>query len=408
MGLETTKGGLNASLNCANNTIRNHSNCTIKQRYNYIPLDFLKGKIIGLEHDYFLKNESLHFTPILHKENSGEIKFYFVEYCNMILKVYPNKGIYISGSLHKLYNEGLHNYNQFNESALNRALELLNEVFGIKPKNIRILCLEYGVNITPPIQSNLIIDNLMQHKCKDFEQKISNDKGKYSQCEHSDYIIKIYNKGKQYSLDENLLRIEIKQTNWSTYRLKNRIVTLQDFIECDKTIFIQNLISKWNEIVFYDPTNKGVEKWSKYSNVNFWRDIKGYSGTTIKKHRDRLRELNSNNGVDVQKLVSIEILQNIEKLQGVKNFKFNESKLCLVTGIDISMQKDNSKLLSHSGLRYLKETNSKAYESIKNVFLTDKWRNSKEYIQIKETAHNIRTVYRNKLSTFSPLQIRLF
>jgi hypothetical protein len=67
-----------------------------------------------------------------------------------------------------------------------------------------------------------------------------------------------------------------------------------------------------------------------------------------------------------------------------------ENLLCKVTGFNISMQKDNSILLSHTGLKYYYKTDRKVFEQIKRKYLSKQWTNSDFETQIKEIAHNIR------------------
>lgn len=64
--------------------------------------------------------------------------------------------------------------------------------------------------------------------------------------------------------------------------------------------------------------------------------------------------------------------------------------LCRVTRLNISMQKKDSILLSHTGLRYYYKTDKKVYNEIKNKFLSKRWINSGYETQIKMIAHNIR------------------
>ena len=69
---------------------------------------------------------------------------------------------------------------------------------------------------------------------------------------------------------------------------------------------------------------------------------------------------------------------------------------CSVTKLNISMQKSDSILLSHTGLRYYLKTDIKVFNEIKRMYLSDKWINSDIETQIKEIAHNIRnTNYNN-------------
>lgn len=77
-----------------------------------------------------------------------------------------------------------------------------------------------------------------------------------------------------------------------------------------------------------------------------------------------------------------------QKFHNVKHS--TESRKCKVTGIDISMQKVGSVLLSHVGLKYYKESNPDLFNRLKNKYLSKQWSDADEQTQIKEIAHNIR------------------
>jgi hypothetical protein len=384
--------------------------CELLQSYEYIPLDYVKFQLINYSND-LMNNEYLKFMPVY---KNTIINHYFAEYDNMIFKIYNSGSIYISGSLHKLYNRGKHNSNDFDLNAFKDVLKDFNDKFDILPKNLRILGLEFGVNIEPIINTDTILNNILQHKRIDFENNIKSRYGNYLQAKHSNFILKIYNKAKQYKLDKQLLRIEVKQCNWSEYR-KRGLNTFQDFIGFDKKLFIETLINKWNEVIFYNPLNKSNNKWNKYSNVNFWRELKEKSNTTYSKHVNRLRVINNQCEINIQENISTMILNKINSLQGFTNSNFNvklnESdiiKKCLITGVDISNQRNDSFLLSHTGLINLYKINNIEFERIKNKYLSKNWFNSDLKTQIKEIAHNIRTrfVYRN--SKYNENQITLF
>lgn len=389
----------------ANNTPKNG---VLQQRYNYIPIDYIKARIIGLEKEHFLNNGTLIFTPVLEEKTTDTVKYWYNDFNNLKLKVYETGGIYFAGSLHKFSNDGLHNHNQYNETAFNETIKELNRVYGIEPKHLNIIQIEYGVNLTPPIPTNEILNNLLQHKNKDFEQKISSESGKYYQCQHSNYILKVYNKSLQYGCKDEVLRIEIKQTNWSEYR-KQGLHSLHEFNESNKVSFLNNLLQKWHEIVFYDPTTTNVNKWGKYSNINFWRELRTKSHTTQKKHRDRLKLINSNYGLNIQNQISNLIIESVNNSQGLRNYNLVENqKLCKLTGVNISMQKNDSFLLSHGGLKYLLQNDKKTFDKVANTFLTQKWFTSSIEIKIKEIAHSIRTKYNYRESKYLSSQLTMF
>ena len=79
----------------------------------------------------------------------------------------------------------------------------------------------------------------------------------------------------------------------------------------------------------------------------------------------------------------------------------NEPRLCKVTRLDISMQKADSILLSHTGLRYYHATDPTTFYRVLNKYLSRKWMNADFETQIKELAHNIRNRHHSCITRFS-------
>ena len=120
---------------------------------------------------------------------------------------------------------------------------------------------------------------------------------------------KVYDKGLQYGLDGNLIRIEIKQKNWSRVRASHGIVTLEDWNNADKRTFIRELYNRWDQVVFCDRTN-GIEHMTKEQlDLDSWLRLRREKSnqTYMRKRRD-LKEVNAVYGNDVQN----EILRAIE------------------------------------------------------------------------------------------------
>jgi hypothetical protein len=389
----------------------NFANTTDKsgeaQIYNYIPIDYIKCEVIGLDKHYFLNNKNLVFTP--HIKDSDEVDFHYLIDQNIKLKVYESNKIFIDGSLHKYANNGIHNYNDFTPLGFFRVLDTLKKRFGISPENMRILCLEFGYNITPPIDPDLIINHLLKHINKDVEILLSNDRAKYRQFKHGNYILKIYNKGKQYNCEDNILRLEVKQTNWHEYRTIG-INTLEDFINRDKTTFVDSLVTKWNEILFYDPTIKDNPDFIKYRDVNYWTELRAtVSGKTYNKHAKRLKVLNATKGENIQQKVSDLIREKAQTMQGGNVLQLStKKKFCLLTGIELNNQREDSFLLSHSGLKYIRENHPAQFQNLERRFLSGKWATATPQTKIKEIAHNIRTRYTRKQQRFKPHQMTIF
>ena len=335
-------------------------------------------------------------------------------YKGLVFQYYLNsERMFISGSLHAYYNHGNHNHNDFGLNAFSEVLDELKTTFGILPHHINITQLEWGVNIKPPIYPNIIIDHSLFHKWQRFENRIDNKAGKYHQAVHTDYIIKLYNKGLQFGTVEEILRFERKQLNYLKFSKSIGIgQTLQDLIDSDFKSLKTILLSNWNEILFFDPLMLTEDKKVfKYRDVLTWEYYSTKSRKTRNKHFNNLRKLNKEFGGDIQSEVSQIITDKLIELnKDVVTFSFfsyisnslppNQAqlnKLCLLTNIDISMQKEDSFLLSHTGLKYYLSNNIEVFDKIKKEHLTRNWIGSSIEIQVKEIAHNIRTKYNQKL-----------
>ncbi len=289
----------------------------------YIPLDYVRGEVIQINPDdlmNYLQNKW--HERYFHTHFKGdEISKTIFQYKNMKLSFYPSGRLVIGGSLHKYHNHGKHNFDQYDKQAFEATIKRLEIDTSIRPENIRITGLEYGVNITPPISTNEILNRCFQHRGIDIEEVISRRDGKYHRAKHDAYELKLYNKGIQYNQRKEVFRIEIKTTNWSKYR-RNGTLTLHNFIECDKTPFVQNLVDRWNETLFSDPTTTYNDQWHKYTNREYWRELRSGSRTNFHRHWHQMKKKAEESGANVQVDISNLILETITQLQTGTNTTF--------------------------------------------------------------------------------------
>lgn len=270
-------------------------------------------------------------------------------YNGLEFKIYDTGTITFTGSLHKYWNNGAHNYNDFKIDSVVWVLNDLKTKFDIEPGQCILKCLEIGINITPPIATNTILDNCFLHKTKPFEYQKNSDEGKYKQVQHSQYLIKIYNKAlhyisKGFEIDTEIMRFEIKYTKMQKINERG-IFNLQDLINYGLHNFKQDLLKEWENVLYFDNTTR----------------------------------------IDPLTILSKQVVLNN-----------SNNHTCKVTGVNISMQKKNSILLSHTGLKYYYETDKRIFEQIKRRYLSKIWFTSNFEIQIKEIAHNIRNTDSNQ------------
>ena len=245
-------------------------------------IDFIKFKILNPDINYLLNIENLDFDTIVNNK-TGQIKKYVGYDKNIKLELYepthknPNGILLISGSLHKYFNNGKHNYNQFTKINFLQVVKELTNKYKIKPKESTILSLEMGLNIYPDIPTKEILNSCLMHRKTPFKNIFTNNEGNYIQVKKQRYIIKIYDKKKHYSkynIPNEIMRFELKYLKMIELN-KQGIYTLQDLMQYDFNNFKNKLIKVWNEILFYEPDiwdNTNFEY--KYNNVNFWKRLK--------------------------------------------------------------------------------------------------------------------------------------
>ena len=101
----------------------------------------IDGISFRLSPDRIKYNDILDFKP---KGNRDEAK-----YRGFRVSLYQDSA-HVTGSIHKYYNEGAHNSNDFHLSAFIQALNDLALDLEFNPEAVQFNTLEFGVNISPP------------------------------------------------------------------------------------------------------------------------------------------------------------------------------------------------------------------------------------------------------------------
>jgi hypothetical protein len=243
------------------------------------------------------------------------------------------------------------------------------------------------------------------------------------------------------------MRFEIKYIKMQ--KLNERgIYNLQDLINYGLHNFKKDLLNEWANVLYFDnPTRidhlsaKTKNALLEYSNPNYWTGLLANNQTeNFKYHKKQLKKITLENSNKVQDLTAEIMSKKIDFLNinttridpltilsirvvldnskeskkevAREGFPDRKKTTCKVTGINIEMQKKESVLLSHTGLRYYYKTDKKIFEQIKRRYLSKKWYNSDFEIQIKELAHKIRNTNSNQRikqnRLYQPQQIDLF
>ena len=414
-------------------------------------IDFIKAQITDINISELKNNPLLNFCiPV--NINTGEIQnksknrqqYYNAFYRSLEFRIYESGSVYVSGSLHKYWNKGEHNYNDFDIKAVNEVLQDIQRKFNIKPEQLLLKQLEIGVNFIPPYPTKDLLQYCFLHSTTPFVCKYNSDEGKYIQAEHYQYIIKIYDKARHYRgkgfevPHPEIMRFEIKYKKLEKLKRLN-IYTVADLMNYGLKNFVQILVNEWEKVLFYDFTiNHKSKSLLNYKNPIYWSELKTRH-SAFNKHKSKLKKFTINYSDKIQQQIAncirekgIYLTQkgaqidqenrtNRTPLKKAINSEYSEykkiykgtqidtlyirsilipltnknQKICAITGINISMQKDDSFLLSHTGLKYYYKTDKKIFNEVKRKYLSDEWVNSDFQIQIREIAHNIRNKFNN-------------
>ncbi len=422
-------------------------------------IDYIKILINDCDINRLINSPHLDFKGE-YSESTGEIgqtlKAVY-HYCT--ITIFQSGSVSFTGSIHKLYNSlnnvfaPNHNpkkeYNGYNGNLFTYAdilevREHLIVLFDCVPQQMVFQNIEFGINTTPNFKPKLFLDGLLYHQNKGFDVR---QNGHYKQVEHVQYWLKIYNKSRQYGLNVDTLRVEIKIKK-SEYLIKwIGVETFADITPDTLEKAKNTLLDAFSKIVYYDYTirkedlkERTKNALTKYENPNYWlNELKPHRRSKprkrlaeiINKHSDNLYKkieedidqkcsmINLLSGVTNDRLFNSKLgvtndrlFDEVKKSMGVTNDSLNigsmvthqpflptpkkEVKKCLVTGVDISMQKEDSFLLSHTGIKWYYQNDKKTFDEVVKKYLSEKWTGSTLKTQIRELAHNIRNYQNNR------------
>ena len=233
---------------------------------NSVLLNFTKSSIIQddklIKEKYTAKYRGLIFT-IKRKYTGG---FYYN----------------VSGSLHKYYNYGRHNANDFSFEQFVEVLRDFKKDFGIDPNTAILHGLEFGFNLNLLIKANEFLKLIACMSYSRFEQMNFKKLNIGKVIERADYNLKFYDKFWQTYGKKNkeLFRFEIVVKKMR-YLKKIGIKTLSDLTDLSKiTQLEQKYTDVFNDLVMLEP-NINTEKLSlknqlfycEHTNPLFWENL---------------------------------------------------------------------------------------------------------------------------------------
>lgn len=259
-------------------------------------IDWLRLSISSPLYAKSLRDNKLFKDWITYTRSKTGLKVEIAEYKGLTFKLYPSGRIEITGSLHKFWNGGEHNFNDFSVSDLQAVVSGLSKTFGSEILSMAVQNLEFGINIETPFTPSEYTDKVIVYLSRGAREKnaITKDdaKGfdKGIKFILDNYIIKLYNKSGQYLQPGNILRCEFKTVKMEIVK-GAKIKTLVDLYRSDVINFLfDRLMTSMDSILINESIDtKGLTQHQKMItleciNPDYWKGISKF------KRRDRKKQ----------------------------------------------------------------------------------------------------------------------
>jgi uncharacterized protein YaaR (DUF327 family) len=254
----------------------------------------------------------------------------------------------MNGSLHKYFNNGRSNSNDYQYTDLVETLKRLGDELAINPKITQISRVEFGVNLILPINANIVTDSVVL-----FRNAVGETDCLGRSFNYTDYQLKIYCK------DAKILRVEVKIKNLRHLRQKNIYIrTLDDLLKKNvldglKKILIQTFVDC---LIIYVPANKVAKlndadgrRYAEYTNPLYWNKIRRDKTKNFSREKKRCDKfINSIGENDLKDELMKQIcekcnyLLNYSDMKSVEFFKetveYINEKASSFSSLDNSMQ----------------------------------------------------------------------
>ena len=177
------------------------------------------------------------------------------EHRGMIFTYYPSGWTTLHGSLHK-YAQGGTNWGDFTFTQFAVTVAELCHTFDLDPHTLRLLHLEAGANVRPPIRTSRALQAIVCHREGHAFSVMRSRTGRSLGLElyRDQFGIKIYDKGRQYDRPFDLLRFEVKFIKGAPLHRMD-LYTLNDLLNPDAWQRLQTrVMGIYDELVIAEPS----------------------------------------------------------------------------------------------------------------------------------------------------------
>jgi hypothetical protein len=235
--------------------------------------------------------------------HTGEVKYPFTTKLDSMSIGVSEKSGHVKNSLHKLHNYRQtsveQNYNDFSFSKVCSEIDYISDGI-IDAETTKLTQLEFGLNIeTDSLPEAIVRRNFFMHKYIGGSGNNYQGRGELKQFSHNNYIIKVYDKGKQFNLEKNVLRFEVKFTRAIEFQnqgifylgdLKDKGNLRRLFIYLIKRFDEMTIVDDFDEYLITDIND--YHKLIRYTNPIFWtEEIRGIHQNKRARYRDDFEKI---------------------------------------------------------------------------------------------------------------------
>lgn len=324
-------------------------------------IDFAKILIPDGHAQRLLHHPALSFQrPI--NEDTGEYNSRAARiavYKKMRFEYFPSGRMTLSGSWHKHFT-GDHNHSDFSLSQFAGCVHAFCKKFELSPDDLKLLQVETGVNISTRLNPDEILRRIVSdwHGETFSRMRQRNYKSIGVELYRAEYGIKVYNKGKQYKLPDNLLRFEVKITT-GKYLSRTGFHNLSDLISANAwRSLADKILNLFDELNISEPSiDRARLSMFKQSFLSDSQSAIFWQGLTVKqryKARKRLLKLVDLHAAnDLRKELRNSILSKTKELKmgyvfpNRAELSKNENGVCFTTSYNV-VNHDNDPQVSQT------------------------------------------------------------
>lgn len=224
------------------------------------------------------------------------------------ITIYPSGRATLAGNLHKL-RHGQHNGGDFPAWAVAATVAELAYSFGFRPEEAVLHTLEFGLNVPLLVAATTLLRRAVLYKTLPFNLNHFGGKGYYLEATACQYYLKLYDKQRHLvsgrHLDPGpLLRVELK-TKRMEWLAQAGVNTLAYLTKPARLAALGELLATaWHNILFAAvavPAHlpKAVQRLLREgSHLNYWQILNQGHPASLRKYRQRYRELTAHHVPD--------------------------------------------------------------------------------------------------------------